>query len=140
MSRVRSVRVLDTVLSVDRLVSEVSSPGVGGIALFLGVVRNTDEGQRVISLDYTQHPSAERALQQCAERVAEAHEVMSVAVEHRVGHLVVGDLAVVVAVGAVHRAEALAACRELIDDLKVAVPIWKEQEFTSGDTTWVGLG
>ena len=120
--------------------SVVSDAQVGGIALFVGVVRDTDEGHGVVSLDYTQHPSAEQALAACAEQVAAAHDVISVAVEHRVGHLVVGDLAVVVAVGAVHRAEALAACRQLIDDLKAEVPIWKEQEFSTGDTEWVGLG
>jgi molybdopterin synthase catalytic subunit len=137
---VRYARVVETALSVDRLVAAVSDPQVGGIALFIGVVRDADEGLGVMSLDYTQHPSAESALQACAERVAAAHDVISIAVEHRVGHLVVGDLAVVVAAGAVHRAAALAACHQLIDDLKNEVPIWKEQEFTSGETTWVGLG
>ena len=61
--------------------------------------------------------------------MAAAHDVVAVAVEHRVGHLEVGDLAVVVAVGAVHRGPALEACRALIDDLKAEVPIWKEQRF-----------
>lgn len=140
MSVVRGVRVLDSPLSVDRAVATVSAPAVGGIALFLGVVRDQDEGQGVQSLDYTGHPSAEAVLQQCAEKVAVAHDVLTVTVEHRVGHLEVGDLAVVVAVGAVHRAEALEACRQLIDDLKVAVPIWKEQQFASGEAAWVGLG
>jgi molybdopterin synthase catalytic subunit len=139
-SAVRSVRVLDTALSVDRLLAAVADPAVGGIALFVGVVRDADEGQGVVSLDYTQHPTAEQTLRDVAERVAAAHDVLSVAVEHRVGHLVVGDLAVVVAVGAVHRAEALAACRQLIDDLKVEVPIWKQQEFSTGESAWVGLG
>ena len=137
---VRAVRVLDTPLSVDRLLAAVADPRVGGVALFVGVVRDSDEGQGVSSLDYTQHPSAEQALRTCAQRVVSAHEVLSVAVEHRVGHLEVGDLAVVVAVGAVHRAEALAACQQLIDDLKAEVPIWKEQQYTSGRSSWVGLG
>ena len=137
---VRYARVVDQALSVDRLVALVSDPKVGGIALFIGVVRDLDEGQDVVSLDYTSHPSAEQVLAGCAERVAAAHDVLAVAVEHRVGHLLVGDLAVVVAVGAVHRGEALAACSQLIDDLKAEVPIWKEQEFTTGDTAWVGLG
>jgi molybdopterin synthase catalytic subunit len=132
-------RVVDATLSVDRVMSAVSDPQVGGIALFVGVVRDADEGQDVVSLDYTQHPSAEQTLRACAERVAAAHDVLTVAVEHRVGHLVVGDLAVVVAAGAVHRAEALAACRQLIDDLKAEVPIWKEQQYTSGEAAWVGL-
>ena len=65
--------------------------------------------------------------------------MLSVAVEHRVGHLEVGDLAVVVAVGAVHRGPALAAAAYLIDTLKAEVPIWKEQHFASGETQWVGL-
>ena len=138
-SAVRAVRVLDETLSIDRLVGVVSDPAVGGIALFIGVVRNRDEDQGVVSLDYTQHPTAERVLTACAERVAAAHDVVAVAVEHRVGHLEVGDLAVVVAVGAVHRGEALAACSQLIDDLKAEVPIWKEQLFTSGASEWVGL-
>ena len=73
------------------------------------------------------------------ERAAEEHDVLSVAVEHRVGHLDVGDLAVVVAVAAVHRGPALAACAQLIDDLKATVPIWKEQHFTTGEASWVGL-
>lgn len=137
---VPAVRILDEPLSVDRLLGQVSGPRVGGIALFVGVVRDTDEGQGVVSLDYTQHPRAEQALADCAGRVAAAHDVVAVAVDHRVGHLEVGDVAVVVAVGAVHRGEALAACSQLIDDLKAEVPIWKEQQFTAGHSSWVGLG
>ena len=63
----------------------------------------------------------------------------SIAVEHRIGRLEVGDVAVVVAVGAVHREAALAACAHLINTLKAEVPIWKEQHFASGDAEWVGL-
>lgn len=136
---VRQAAVVDTPLSVDRLISAVSDPRVGGIALFIGVVREADDGQGVLSLDYTQHPSAQQTLAACAERAAATFDVISVAIEHRIGHLVVGDLAVVVAVGAIHRADALAACRQLIDDIKTDVPIWKEQEFVSGETAWVGL-
>lgn len=136
---VRGASVSGTPLSVDRLLAVVRDPTVGGIALFVGVVRDHDEGQGVTSLDYSAHPRAQQVLQECAERAAAAHDVVSVAVEHRTGHLEVGDLAVVVAVGAVHRAEALAACAELIDDLKVRVPIWKEQAFLDGGAAWVGL-
>ena len=138
-SAVREASVGDAPISVDRLLAQVQDPAVGGIGLFLGVVRDHDEGQGVSSLDYTAHPSAAAVLSRCAERVAEAHDVLTVAVEHRVGHLEVGDLAVVVAVGAVHRAAALEACRQLIDDLKAEVPIWKEQSFSTGAVEWVGL-
>lgn len=136
---VREASVSGTPLSVDRLLAVVRDPTVGGIALFVGVVRDHDEGQGVTSLDYSAHPRAQQVLQECAERAAAVHDVVSVAVEHRTGHLEVGDLAVVVAVGAVHRAEALAACAELIDDLKARVPIWKEQAFDDGGAAWVGL-
>lgn len=138
-SRVRLVEISEQPLSVDRLLGLVSDRGTGGIAIFVGVVRETDGGDGVSSLDYTQHPTAADALRASAERVAEAHDVRAVAVAHRVGHLEVGDLAVVVATGAVHRGPALAACHALIDDLKQSVPIWKEQHLTSGDVTWVGL-
>lgn len=138
-SVVRQVRIGSEPVSVEALLRAVSGPDVGGIALFVGVVRNHDGGATVTSLDYTEHPTAEPALAAAAERAARAHEVTAVAVEHRVGHLEVGDLAVVVAVGAVHRGPALAACAALIDDLKATVPIWKEQHFADGGGEWVGL-
>ena len=138
-SAVREASTSSSPLSVDRLLKLVTDPIVGGIALFIGVVRNRDEGADVVSLDYTEHPSAPAILARCARQTADRYDIVSLAVEHRIGHLVVGDLAVVVAVGAVHRGEALTACRQLIDDLKVEVPIWKEQVFSSGASEWVGL-
>lgn len=138
-SRVRLAEISDGPLSVDRLLGLVGDRGTGGIAIFVGVVRERDGDEEVTSLDYTQHPTAAAALRASAERVAAAYEVRAVAVEHRIGHLEVGDLAVVVATGAVHRGPALEACRALIDDLKSTVPIWKEQHLTSGEVSWVGL-
>lgn len=138
-SPVRAARITEAPLSVDRLLDLVRDPSVGGIALFVGVVRDHDSGAEVVSLDYTTHPTAETALARCAEETATSHDVVTLAVEHRVGHLEVGDLAVVVAVGAVHRAPALAACAHLINAVKAEVPIWKEQAFVSGATAWVGL-
>ena len=138
-SKVRLAGITDAPLSVDRLVAAVLAPEIGGIAIFLGVVRSSDEGRDVQSLDYSDHPSAAATLAQCAERVAAQHDVIGVAVEHRVGHLEVGDLAVVVVAGAAHRHAALSACTQLIDDIKASVPIWKEQHFSSGASAWVGL-
>lgn len=137
--QVRLARVTEEPLSVDRLLGHIGDPGVGGVGLFLGVVRDHDDGREVTSLEYSQHPSAAARLEAVAGRVAEEFDVVAIAVEHRIGHLVVGDLAVVVAVGAAHRQSALEACRRLIDDLKLEVPIWKEQHFASGDAEWVGL-
>jgi molybdopterin synthase catalytic subunit len=138
-SRIRQVGISESPLNVDQALRLVSGPTVGGIALFVGTVRDFDHGADVISLDYTQHPSALDVLTKCAEETADQHDVLAIAVEHRVGHLEVGDIAVVVAVGAVHRGEALAACAHLINTLKAAVPIWKEQHFASGSSEWVGL-
>ena len=137
--RIRLARISADPLSVDTVLGLVRDRSVGGVGLFVGVVRDVDEGADVVALDYTAHPSAEAGLLACAERVAGRHDVLAVAVEHRVGHLEVGDLAVVVAVGAVHRGAALAACTELINEIKAQVPIWKEQQFASGGTGWVGL-
>lgn len=138
-SKVRLAGISNAPLNVSKLVTAVSDPEVGGIGMFLGVVRNRDIGQDVTSLDYSEHPSAASILLDCAQRVAAAHEVVAIAVEHRVGHLEVGELAVVVAVSAVHRHAALAACAQLINELKDRVPIWKEQHFASGESEWVGL-
>jgi molybdopterin synthase catalytic subunit len=138
-AKIRQVGISESPLSVDQAISLVSEPEVGGIALFVGTVRNSDHGTGVISLDYIQHPSAVDVLTKCAEETADQHDVLAVAVEHRVGHLEVGDIAVVVAVGAVHRGEALSACTHLINTLKAEVPIWKEQHFASGESEWVGL-
>lgn len=139
MATVRAAGLSESPLSVDRLLGLVSGPATGGLAVFAGVVRDHDSGAEVTALDYTAHPSAERALADCAALVAGRHDVQAVAVEHRIGHLAVGDLAVVIAVGAAHRAAALEACRDLIDTLKQQVPIWKEQHLVSGSTQWVGL-
>jgi molybdopterin synthase catalytic subunit len=126
-------------LSVDEVVAAVRDRHAGGIALFLGAVRDHDHGRTVTALDYSAHPSAADLLRKVAEEVAAAHpEVVALSAVHRVGALEVGDLAVVVGASAPHRAEAFAACRAFIDTLKEQVPIWKREEFADGDHEWVG--
>jgi molybdopterin synthase catalytic subunit len=125
-------------LSVDECLAAAQAPGVGGVALFVGTVRDHDHAKPVIKLDYTAHPSARIDLARVASDVAAMDGVQTVSVVHRTGLLQVGDLAVVTAVGAAHRAEAFAACRRLIDDVKAQVPIWKHQLFADGSTEWVG--
>jgi molybdopterin synthase catalytic subunit len=126
-------------LSLDEVVAAVRHPAAGGIATFVGVVREHDQGAAVDALDYSAHPTAPDVLRQVAEEVAGHHAVIALAAVHRVGHLEIGDLAVVVAVSAAHRGAALEACRELIDTLKARVPIWKHQLFSDGSDEWVGL-
>ena len=138
-SRVALVDILDTPLSVDAVLDAVRTPSAGGVCVFVGVVRDHDEGADVHALDYSAHPSAGKQLATVCEQVAARHPGVVVGATHRVGALVVGDLAVVVAAAAAHRGEAFDACRDLIDTLKSTVPIWKHQSFTDGRTQWVGL-
>ncbi|WP_432557957.1 molybdenum cofactor biosynthesis protein MoaE [Granulicoccus sp. GXG6511] len=137
-SRQTHSAVSDQPLSVDRVLDAVRSDAVGGLTVFVGLVRDHDGGKSVRSLDYSAHPSATTELARVVGEVADRHEVLAVAAEHRVGALRIGDLAVVVAAGAVHRADAFAAARDLIDTLKSEVPIWKEQHYADGSVDWVG--
>jgi molybdopterin synthase catalytic subunit len=124
---------------VDEVFAAVQHPGAGGIALFVGTVREQDGGREVSDLGYSAHPNALAELRAVAEQVVAGHPVLAVAAVHRVGDLGIGDLAVVVAVACPHRGEAFTACRELIDELKSRVPIWKHQTFADGEQEWVGL-
>jgi molybdopterin synthase catalytic subunit len=135
---VRLIAVRDSQLSVDEVLAAVADPAGGGLALFAGAVRDTDHDRDVTALSYSAHPSAEAELRRVAEVIAEKFPVLGIAAVHRVGDLEIGDLAVVVAVSCPHRAEAFDACRELIDELKASVPIWKHQRFAEGDSEWVG--
>jgi molybdopterin synthase catalytic subunit len=135
---VRLIDVRAGELSVDEVRAAVADPAAGGIALFAGAVRDSDHDRQVTGLSYSAHPSAAGELRRVAEVIAEKFRVTAVAAVHRVGDLAVGDLAVVVAVSCPHRADALDACRALIDELKETVPIWKHQRFADGASEWVG--
>lgn len=135
---IRLLAIRDTPLSLDEVFRAVGDAGAGGTALFVGTVRDHDGGAAVDALGYSGHPTAEAELRRVAEKVAADFPVRALAAVHRVGDLAVGDLAVVVAVSCPHRAEAFAACRRLIDDLKHEVPIWKHQRFSDGTEEWVG--
>ena len=110
----------------------------GALVTFRGIVRNHDHGLAVTALDYQAHPDAVSFLEDCCRQVATATG-LRVAAAHRVGSLVVGDTALVAAVAAPHRAEAFAACEQLVELIKQQVPIWKRQHLADGATEWVGL-
>jgi molybdopterin synthase catalytic subunit len=135
---IRLLGIREEPLSVDEVFAAVGDSAAGGTALFVGTVRDHDGGADVQRLGYSAHPTAEAELRRVAEKVTGDFPVRALAAVHRVGELAVGDLAVVVAVSCPHRAEAFAACRRLIDDLKHEVPIWKHQSFTDGTEEWVG--
>ncbi len=135
---VRLVELSDQPLDVEGVRAAVADPASGGLALFVGTVRDHDGGRPVRGLGYSAHPTALARMRELAEAVAARHDAGAVAVVHRVGDLVVGDLAVVVAVSTRHRGAAFTACHELIDELKATVPIWKHQLFADGSDEWVG--
>ncbi len=116
----------------------LDDPTDGGVTIFIGRVRDHDGGKGVTGLDYSAHPSALDRLRAVCDDVAEHHPVHGIAAVHRVGHLDIGDVAVIVAAAAAHRGEAFDASRALIDTLKAEVPIWKHQVFGDGTEEWVG--
>jgi molybdopterin synthase catalytic subunit len=138
-NRVRLVDIRSTALDVAEVLAAVEDAAAGGVTLFVGTVRDHDEAKAVSGLDYSAHPTALDRLRAVVAAVAERHPVTAVAAVHRVGQLAIGDAAVVVAAAAPRRGEAFDAARDLIDDLKATVPIWKHQAFSDGSEEWVGL-
>jgi molybdopterin synthase catalytic subunit len=119
------------------LLAAVESPEHGGVASFVGLVRNHHGGREVLQLDYSAYaPMAEA---ECARIVAEARSrwPVTVALAHRIGQLKIGDVAVAVAAAGAHRDAAFAACRFVIEEVKQRVPIWKCEHYADGTVAWV---
>jgi molybdopterin synthase catalytic subunit len=125
-------------IDVAGLIAAAQSAERGGIACFLGTVRNHHHGREVLRLEYSAYAPMVEA--ECARIVAEAESRWNVAVrlQHRVGRLEVGDTAVAVVAASAHRDEAFVACRHVIEELKLRVPIWKREYFADGTVEWVG--
>ena len=133
------VRISAEPLSLDAAVEAVRARGLGGIACFVGMVREQSRGKHVLRLEYEAYTQmAEKVLARIAE-AAQARFSARLAIHHRVGTLEVGETAVVIAAAAEHRAEAFDACRFAIEELKHDAPIWKK-ELTDDGAVWVGLG
>jgi molybdopterin synthase catalytic subunit len=130
--------VTDRPLDADAVEAAVLSATDGALVTFRGVIRNHDGGHAVSALEYSAHPDAEAFLRRSCARIA-ASTGLVVGAAHRYGALGIGDVALVAAVAAPHRAEAFAACAALVDDIKASVPIWKRQHSPDGTTEWVGL-
>jgi molybdopterin synthase catalytic subunit len=131
-------RIRQDPLGLDELLALVRHPGAGGIATFLGVVRDVNEGRTVTLLEYQAYESmAEAELGRILDEIEADIPGVRVAATHRVGALHVGDVAVACAASAPHRGEAFHACRELIDRIKARLPIWKREHGPDGPY-WVG--
>lgn len=136
----RHVQLLATPLSLDRCIAAISGPGMGGIVTFTGMVRRHSRGVVVDHLEYEAYaPMAIREMTRLCDEIEAEIAGTQLAVEHRVGRLEIGEVAVVIAAAAPHRAEAFTACRAMIDRLKDRVPIWKKEVGEDG-AEWVGLG
>jgi molybdopterin synthase catalytic subunit len=136
MSALFGIRSLP--ITVDECVRAVSHAGAGGIDLFIGSVRAENEGHAVTVLEYEAYGSmAEKEMARIADGIASEVPGVRLAVLHRVGRLVVGDVAVICAASAPHRAEAFRACRLLIDRIKERVPVWKREHGPDGPH-WIG--
>lgn len=117
----------------------VGHRSAGAIVGFVGMIRDHDEGRRVVRLEYSEHPSAAQVMAEVVAEVSEAsHGVRAVAASHRIGVLHIGEAALVAAVAADHRQEAFATCARLVDTIKARLPVWKHQFFDDGTEEWVG--
>jgi MoaE-MoaD fusion protein len=132
--------VVDRPLVLDEVIAAVAGEAYGGLVTFSGSVRNETRGRRVVKLEYEAYPPmAEKRLAAIGAEVAERFGGTRLAIVHRVGTLVPGELAVVIAAAAPHRREAFRGCEHAIERLKEDVPIWKKEYFEDGEV-WVGLG
>jgi molybdopterin synthase catalytic subunit len=119
------------------LLAAVAASERGGVASFLGLVRNHHGGRSVLRLEYSAYePMAEA---ECGRIVAEAQSrwQVALALQHRIGALAIGDVAVAIAAAAPHRDDAFAACRYVIEEVKRRVPIWKREYYADGTEAWV---
>ena len=135
-----SFRLVEGPLSLDAAVDEVRGDGAGAIATFTGTVRNRSRDRDVLHLEYEAYEGmAEEVMSDLATRLRDAHGLTGIAIHHRIGRVEIGEASVVVATSAPHRAEALAACREAIDEVKTSVPLWKKEVYEGGEE-WIGQG
>ena len=134
-------RIVDEPLDLAFHVEHVSGPRVGAVATFVGLVRDHDPSVsgRVVGLDYSAHPDAGSVIERIAGSFAAEPDVLGIAVSHRVGHLAVGEAAIVAAVATSHRAEAFDVCRALVEKVKAELPVWKREVLEDGSHVWVGM-
>ena len=131
------IQIKETTLLPQTCVDFVTNGGAGGIAVFIGTVRNQTKGKKVLKLDFESYqPMAISEMKKIANRAGEKWPIQKIAIHHRVGSLAIEEIAVVIAVATPHRKAAFEACEFAIDTLKETVPIWKKEFFEDGEV-WV---
>jgi len=132
------MRITQDVIEPDRLRQALADDAAGAYVAFEGWIRNENEGQEVLRLEYEVY--APLAVSEGGKIIAEAaacYPILQAACVHREGLLEIGECAVWVGVTSAHRDEAFAACRFIIDEVKVRLPIWKKEYYVSGNSGWV---
>ena len=133
--------IVERPIDTAALVAEVASVTNGATLLFLGTVRETNDGRDVSGMDYTAYRGmAERELADIVGEASSRFETSDVVVEHRLGTLGLGEASVAIAVGHPHRGKAYDASRYIIEELKKRVPIWKLEHYVDGERSWVNAG
>jgi molybdopterin synthase catalytic subunit len=126
-------------IDLSALLAEVARNGNGATLLFVGTVRDVNNGRAITGMDYTAYASmAERELADIVSEAASKFETGDIVVEHRIGTLALGDASVAIAVAHPHRGPAYDASRYVIEQLKQRVPIWKLEHYVDGTREWVG--
>ncbi|WP_172119709.1 molybdenum cofactor biosynthesis protein MoaE [Actinomyces faecalis] len=138
-ARVVRAEVTEAPVSVDDLAAAVEDRGAGAVVTFDGMVRDHDGGRGVRAIAYSAHPTAGDVVAQVAAEVASRPGLRAVAVVHRVGDLEIGQTALGVAVSADHRAPAFDAVRDLVEEVKKRMPVWKHQLFVDGSREWSNI-
>ena len=131
--------LVDRAIDVSALMAEVTRTANGAMLLFVGTVRDVNNGRAITGMDYAAYTSmAERELADIVNEAAAKFDADDIIVEHRIGTLALGDASVAIAVAHPHRAPAYDASRYVIEQLKQRVPIWKLEHYTDGTREWVG--
>ena len=138
MENTEHISISKEPLSLDECYAFIRDDGCGGNVLFIGTVRDHFDGKRVTKLEFEVYKSmAIKELSRIIESCKTRWQVEKIAIHHRYGELLIGDIAVIIAVSTPHRKEAFEASEYLIDELKKTVPIWKK-EFLEDGSYWVG--
>ncbi|GAB1341317.1 molybdenum cofactor biosynthesis protein MoaE [Gemmatimonas sp.] len=125
-------------IDVARLISLAQADGVGALSVFLGTVRDLNDGRPVTGMDYEAYEAmAASELAAVARDVCEAMPGLRVTIEHRIGTLAIGDVSVAIVAAHAHRGPAMDGSRAIIESLKQRVPIWKREHYVDGDRAWV---
>jgi molybdopterin synthase catalytic subunit len=133
-----TARLTKDPIDPNALLRELACDTDGAQVLFLGVVRNHHQGRSVLRIDYEAYePMALKELQKITEAMAAKHKLDRVLVVHRFGRHEIGDASIAVVIGSAHRGPAFEAAREIMDRVKVDVPIWKKEYFADGIIEWV---